>query len=96
MSRDLAIYTLAKIGVSRPTFYRWYDHYRRFGEAGLEDKRAGPKRPSWNRIPDDVCAQITEMALDRPELSPRELAVTFETAGINPRTIFVTGNCHIG
>ena len=38
-------HTLAKIGVSRPTFYRWYDLYRRFGEVGLEDKRAGPKRP---------------------------------------------------
>jgi transposase-like protein len=31
--------TLATIGVSRPTFYRWYDLYRRFGEAGLEDRR---------------------------------------------------------
>jgi putative transposase len=79
-------HTLAKIGVSRPTFYRWYDLYRRFGEAGLEDKRAGPKRPSWNRIPDDVRAQIIEMALDRPELSPRELAVTFT----DERTYFVS------
>ena len=41
--------TLAKIGVSRSTFCRWYDLYRRFGEAGLEDRRAGPKRPDWNR-----------------------------------------------
>ena len=70
-------HTLAKIGVARPTFYRWYDLYRRFGEAGLEDRRAGPKRPAWNRIPDDIRGQIVEMALDRPELSPRELAVTF-------------------
>jgi len=46
--------TLAQVGVSRPTFYSWYDLHRRFGEAGLEDHRAGPKRPSWNRIPDDV------------------------------------------
>jgi putative transposase len=69
--------TLAKIGVSRPTFYRWYDLYRRFGEAGLEDRRAGPKRPGWNRIPDEERAEIVEMALERPELSPRELAVTF-------------------
>jgi putative transposase len=44
--------TLAKIGVSRSTFYRWYDLYRRFGEAGLKDRRAGPKWPAWNRIPD--------------------------------------------
>lgn len=70
-------HTLAKIGVSRPTFYRWYDLYHRFGGAALEDKRAGPKRPVWNRIPDQVRGQIMEMALDRPELSPRELAVTF-------------------
>jgi putative transposase len=68
--------TLTKIGVSRPTFYRWYDLYQRFGEAGLEDRRSGPSR-SWNRIPDTVREQILEMALDRPELSPRELAVTF-------------------
>ena len=69
--------TLAKIGVSRPTFYRWYDLYRRFGEAGLEDRRAGPKRPAWNRIPDDVRGEVIEMALDKPDLSPREVAVTF-------------------
>jgi transposase InsO family protein len=69
--------TLAKIGVSRPTFYRWYDLYRRFGEAGLEDQRAGPKRPAWNRIPDDVRGEVIDMALDKPELSPREVAVTF-------------------
>jgi transposase-like protein len=68
--------TLTKIGVSRPTFYRWYDRYQRFGEAGLEDRRSGPSR-SWNRIPDTVREQILEMALDRQELSPRELAVTF-------------------
>jgi transposase InsO family protein len=69
--------TLAKIGVSRPTFYRWYDLYRRFGETGLEDRRAGPKRPAWNRIPDDVRGEVINMALDKPDLSPREVAVTF-------------------
>ena len=30
-----------------------------------------------NRIPDNVRRQIVELALDEPELSPRELAVTF-------------------
>jgi putative transposase len=68
--------TLEQIGISRARFYRWYDLYRRFGEQGLEDRRSGPKR-AWNRIPDDVRGQILDMALERPELSPRELAVTF-------------------
>ena len=68
--------TLDQLGILRPTFYRWYDLYERFGKAGLEDHRSGPKR-SWNRIPDTVRADVIDMALDRPELSPRELAVTY-------------------
>ena len=68
--------TLAKLGLSRPTFYRWYDLYRRFGETGLEDHRSGARR-SWNRIPDHVRAELLAMALERSELSPRELAVAF-------------------
>ena len=62
--------------MSRPTFYRWYDLYRQFGEAGLQDRSSHPGRV-WNRIPDNVRAQMLDMALERPELSPRELAVTF-------------------
>ncbi len=68
--------TLDKLGIPSTTFYRWYDRYRAFGEDGLEDRTSGPGRV-WNRIPDDVRQQIVEMALDEPELSPRELAVTF-------------------
>ena len=68
--------TLNKLGIPSTTFYRWYDRYRAFGEAGLEDRTSGPGRV-WNRIPDDVRQQIVELALDEPELSPRELAVTF-------------------
>jgi len=68
--------TLDKLGISRPTFYRWYDLFRRFGEAGLEDHRAGPRRV-WNRVPEVVRGQVIDLALERPELSPRELAVTF-------------------
>ena len=30
--------TLAQLGVPKTTFYRWYDRYRAFGEAGLEDR----------------------------------------------------------
>jgi transposase InsO family protein len=68
--------TLAKLGIPRTTFYRWVDLYRSGGPEALEDR---PSRPSrvWNRIPDDVRQQIVELALEQPELSPRELAVHF-------------------
>jgi transposase InsO family protein len=68
--------TLEQIGVSRPTFYRWYDAWQQGGVDALEDRRCGPK-VTWNRIPDDVREAVVKMALDRTDLSPRELAVTF-------------------
>ena len=68
--------TLDRLGIARPTFYRWYDLYQRFGEEALEDRRPGPRR-AWNRIPEEVQDNILDMALERCELSPRELAVTF-------------------
>ena len=77
--------TLEKLGVSRPTFYRWYDRFLQRGEAGLEDRKSHPGRV-WNRIPDKVRKSMLEMALARPELSPRELAVTFT----NERSYFVS------
>ena len=71
--------SLDKLGIPTTTFYRWYDRYRAFDEAGLEDRNCGPGRV-WNRIPDDIRGQIVELALDEPELSPRELAATFTDA----------------
>lgn len=68
--------TLNKLGISWPTFYRWYDLYQRFGKQGLEDKRSGPNR-AWNRVPEKIRTQIINLALDHPALSSRELAVTF-------------------
>jgi transposase InsO family protein len=64
------------LGIPRTTFYRWYDRYIALGEAGLEDQSSRPGRV-WNRIPDDVRRQIVDLALEEPELSPRELAVRF-------------------
>ena len=58
----------AVLAVARPG-------YQAFGEAGLEDRTSGPGRV-WNRIPDASRQQIGELALDGPELSPRELALT--------------------
>lgn len=42
----------------------------------MEDKAPMPARV-WNRIPDDIREQIVDLALNEPELSPRELAVRF-------------------
>jgi hypothetical protein len=64
------------LGIPRTTFYRWYERYRLVGEAALRDKAPLPARV-WNRIPDTVRDRLITLALDRPELSPRELAVTF-------------------
>ena len=68
--------TLEKLGIPRTTFYRWYGRYQSVGEAGLEDRSPHPGRV-WNRIPDDVRERLVRLALDEPELSPRELAVRF-------------------
>ena len=68
--------TLANLGIAKTTFYRWYDRYLAFGETGLDDRTSGPGRV-WNRIPDDVRGEIVDLALEEPELSPRELAVRF-------------------
>ena len=46
------------------------------GAEALENQSPRPSRV-WNRIPDDVCQRIVDLALDVPELSPRELAVHF-------------------
>ncbi len=68
--------TLDMLGIPRTTFYRWYERYRHEGQHALEDKAPLPAQ-IWNRIPDDVRDRLITLALDRPELSPRELAVTF-------------------
>ena len=69
-------HTLAKLGIARATFYRWYDLYQTDGPEALDDRSPRPDRV-WNRIPDDVRERIRRLALDEPALSPRELAVRF-------------------
>ncbi len=68
--------TLDRLGIARTTFYRWYDRYLEGGLVALEDQ---PPKPGhvWNRIPDTIRERIVDMALEEPELSPRELAVHF-------------------
>ncbi len=53
--------------------------HRRIVLAGLEALEDRPPKPSrvWNRIPDEIRDRIVHMALEDPDLSPRELAVRF-------------------
>ncbi len=65
--------TLDEIKVSRTSFYRWYAAYEKGGLDGLSNQGRVSRR-HWNRIPDAVRSLVVEVALDRPELTPRELA----------------------
>jgi len=68
--------TLEKLDIPRSSFYRWYDQYQGGGPEALADRPSLPDRV-WNRIPEAIRSQIIDLALDQPELSPRELAVRF-------------------
>ena len=42
--------TLDKLGIPKTTFYRWYDRFLAFGDAGLEDRNrssAWSSSPTW-------------------------------------------------
>jgi transposase-like protein len=85
--------TLAKISIPPTTFYRWYDRFVEHGPEGLEDKPSSPSRV-WNRIPEAVRDRILDLALEEPELSPRELAVRFtDTEKYFVFCINVLGGC---
>ena len=68
--------TLGQLGIPRSTFYCWYDRYRARDDEGLEDRTPAP-RQVWNKLPAAVTQAVLELALKEPELSPRELAVSF-------------------
>lgn len=65
--------TLVELDVPKSTFYRWYRRYNEYGYDGLASRPPNAKR-FWNRIPDHEKEKVVEVALDSPELSPRELA----------------------
>lgn len=65
--------TLKELDVARSIFYRWYRRYEAEGYEGLGN-RPPTSRRFWNKIPEEEKASVVEMALERPEMSPRELA----------------------
>ena len=68
--------TLKMLDIPSTTFYRWYERLQTGGPEALDDRPPKPGRV-WNRIPEDIRDRIVKLALDEPELSPRELAVRF-------------------
>ena len=65
--------TLEEIGVSRSSFYRWYDLYLSGGLDALECESKAPKQ-FWNKLPESVKEQCIDIALQYPDKTPRELA----------------------
>lgn len=68
--------TLDRLGIPKSTFYGWYERYREGGDTALEDARPKGDK-AWNRLPETIRQSILTLALERPELSARELAVLF-------------------
>ncbi len=65
--------TLEELGISRSTFYEWYKRYLEEGFDGLKPRKS-KRRSFWNKIPDLERNKVVELALDKTDLSPRELA----------------------
>ena len=68
--------TLTRLNIRKSTFYNWLKRLETGGVEGLADKKPSPGTP-WNKLPGSEQQSIVELALEKPELSPRELAVTY-------------------
>lgn len=72
-SSDSVKTTLRELGINRSTFYQWYKRYLASGYDGLA---LSPTRrqSGWNQLPPAQKSRVVELALEKPELSCRELA----------------------
>ena len=68
--------TLRQMSIVLSTFYGWYARYLDHGFEGLHDCKPTP-RPCWNAISKAGRKQVLDLALDRTDLSPRELACRY-------------------
>ena len=59
-----------------PLSINWLHRLQDNGIDGLEDRKPTPTL-TWNQIPLQHRDAIIDLALDKPELSPRELAVCY-------------------
>lgn len=68
--------TLERLDIHKSTFYNWLKRYQESGIDGLEDRKPVPKA-IWNKITEEHRDSVIELALDKPDLSPREIAVSY-------------------
>lgn len=68
--------TLLRLDIRRSTFYAWLKRYQDGGIDALEDRKPVP-RSAWNKVPQEELDAVMDLALAKPELSPREIAVTY-------------------
>jgi putative transposase len=65
--------TLKELGIGKSTYYAWYNRYLQGGFDALGPSKRNQNR-IWNKIPQKEKNRVVEIAIDRPELSSRELA----------------------
>ena len=78
--------TLEMLGVPKTTFYRWYERYRAFGEAGLEDRRPRDTLANGQRQP-----VVEACFLERPLCPDRAgaNATVFRRLAVDGRRVLV-------
>jgi putative transposase len=65
--------TLRELKVNKTTFYNWYNAYVEMGFDGLA-RKSSKRTGSWNKINMADRDKVVEIALEKPELSSREVA----------------------
>jgi len=68
--------TLELLGIPRTTFYRWHRRYELGGFDALKDRKPRPPQ-AWNQISQSKRDEIVDLALERTDLSPRQIAFHF-------------------
>ena len=68
--------TLKRLDITKSTFYNWLQRFDEDGLDGLHDRKSKPGAV-WNKLSQGERDAIIELALEKPELSPRELAVSY-------------------
>jgi len=78
---------LAQLGLAKSTYYRWL---RRQAEGRLQDRKGGCNIP-WNKLGPEEESKILAQAWASPELSARQLALSFIDSGdlyVSESTVF--------